>query len=64
VIDERPICEHCNIARSKIVAHILQELIGGQLIDKANVLALCRACDRTFSGFNPPLRRKPGPRSN
>ncbi len=55
---ERPICEHCNSAQSKIVAHIEQPWLGGALIDKSNVLALCAQCDRDYTRSNPPLRRR------
>lgn len=56
---ERPVCEHCNAARSRIVSHIKQPLFGGGLMDRLNVLALCPRCDREFSRSNPVLRRRP-----
>ncbi len=58
VIRERPVCEHCSRRPSKIVAHKLQPLFFGGLMDKSNVLALCIACDRDFTRSNPPLRRR------
>lgn len=59
VLDERPICELCNIGHSRIVAHRVQPMLGGGLMDKSNVLALCEQCDRDFTRSNPPLRRRP-----
>lgn len=63
LLAERPICEHCNTAPSRIVSHVVQPLIGGGLMDKSNVWALCLACDRAFTRLNPPLRRRPSRRS-
>lgn len=58
VLAERPVCEHCNARPSRIVAHRLQPLLWGGLMDKSNVLALCVLCDRDYTGSNPPLRRR------
>jgi len=58
VLAERPICEHCNARPSAIVAHRKQELVGGGLMDKSNVWALCEQCDREYTRSNPPLRRR------
>lgn len=61
---ERPICEHCNSAPSRIIAHKRQPVLGGGLMDKSNVLALCVECDRTYTALNPVIRRRPGKRKN
>lgn len=58
VMAERPVCEHCNTAPSAILSHIVQPLVGGGLMDKSNVLALCPPCDRDYTGRNPPFRRR------
>jgi hypothetical protein len=58
VLQERPVCEHCNSAPSRIVAHREQPMFGAGLMDKSNVLALCVRCDRDFTRSNPPLRRR------
>lgn len=63
ILRDRPICEHCNEAPSTIVAHQVQPLAGGPLIDNDNVLALCVQCDREFTRSHPPLRRRPQPRN-
>jgi hypothetical protein len=55
---ERPICEHCNRAKSVVIAHIRQPLFGGGLMDATNVLALCVQCDADYTRSNPPLRRR------
>lgn len=58
VMAERPICEHCNKRPSERLAHIEQPILGHPLMDRRNVLALCKPCDRDFTRFNPPLRRR------
>lgn len=58
VMGERPLCEHCSTQKSRVLAHIIQPMFGGGLMDKANVLALCVECDRALTRFNPPLRRR------
>lgn len=55
---ERPLCEHCNRAKSEVVAHIVQPLLGGGLLDPLNVLALCKQCDRFYTRTHPALRRR------
>lgn len=55
---ERPVCEHCNTAASEVLAHKVQPMWGGGLMDKSNVLALCRGCDRELTRFAPPMRRR------
>ncbi len=55
---ERPICEHCNTRKTAVVAHKVQPLFGGGLMDRGNVLGLCIQCDRAFTRSNPPLRRR------
>lgn len=62
VLAERPICEGCCEKPSRILAHKIQPLLAGGLMDKSNVLALCIECDRDFTRSNPPLRRRPGQR--
>lgn len=59
VLQDRPICEHCNAAPSTIVSHIVQPSLGAGLMDNRNVLALCQQCDRDFTRSNPPLRQRP-----
>lgn len=56
--DERPICEACCSAPSEIIAHRLQPLLGGGLMDETNVMALCVPCDRDFTRSNPAVRRR------
>lgn len=63
VLLERPLCEHCCRKPSRIVAHLVQPLLGGGLLDKSNVWALCIGCDRAWTRSNPPLRRRPGKRA-
>ena len=63
IILERPVCEHCNRRHSAIIAHIVQPLLGGGLMDDANVLALCVQCDRDFTRSNPPARQRQKRRS-
>lgn len=58
MLAQRPICEHCCTTPSAIIAHRVQPLAGGQLMDQINVMALCVQCDATFTRANPPLRRR------
>lgn len=59
ILAERPVCELCNHRRSGVVAHIIQPLLGGPLMDGHNVLALCTRCDALETARHPPLRRRP-----
>lgn len=56
---ERPICEHCCISPTEVIAHVVQPLLGGGLMDDANVLALCKPCDRLNTRSKPDVRRRP-----
>lgn len=58
ILRERPVCEDCCKAPSLIVAHRVQPLMGGGLMDETNVMALCMRCDRDFTRSNPPVRRR------
>lgn len=60
---ERPVCELCNLAPSQVIAHKVQPMLGAGLMDEANVLALCKPCDRDNTRSNPVLRRRPLKRS-
>lgn len=57
ILRARPVCEGCNIASSTIVAHKLQPILGGELMNPENVLALCGHCDRDYNRTNPVVRR-------
>ena len=63
IIAARPICEHCNVNPSRIVAHKVQPILGGALLHGANVLALCDGCDQDYNRTNPVVRRRPSTRS-
>jgi 5-methylcytosine-specific restriction protein A len=41
---ERPICEHCGVAPSRMVDHIVPLRAGGARLDLANLQALCLPC--------------------
>jgi len=41
---ERPICEHCGVAPSRMVDHIVPLRAGGARLDLANLQALCLTC--------------------
>lgn len=56
---ERPLCEHCCVRATAVIAHKLQPLLGGGLMDDANVLALCVGCDREWTRSHPVVRRRP-----
>lgn len=55
---ERPWCEMCCSRPSAVLAHRVQPLLGGGLMDETNVLALCVLCDRDFTRSNPLVRRR------
>jgi hypothetical protein len=59
VLLDRPVCEDCCSRPARIVAHLVQPSLGGGLMDKGNVKALCVECDREWTRSNPPLRRRP-----
>jgi len=59
----RPVCEDCNLAPSRVVAHLVQPILGGGLTDPDNVKALCYACDRLRDRTTPVIRRRPRKRS-
>ena len=41
---ERPVCEHCGVAPSRMVDHIVPLRAGGARLDLANLQALCLPC--------------------
>ena len=41
-----PVCEHCNRRPSAQLHHVKQPKLGGALMARANVLALCYECHR------------------
>lgn len=41
---ERPLCEHCGVAPSRMVDHIVPLRAGGARLDLANLQALCLTC--------------------
>ena len=41
---ERPICEHCGVAPSRMVDHIVPLRAGGARLDLENLQALCIGC--------------------
>lgn len=44
LLDERPVCERCQSARSVDVHEVLSRARGGSILDEANCRALCRPC--------------------
>lgn len=58
ILVQRPICEGCNVLPSRIVAHLVQPILGGGLMDPANVRCLCKSCDRDYNRSNPVVRRR------
>lgn len=44
VLEERPVCERCDRARSTVVHEIKSRARGGSILDKANCAALCDDC--------------------
>jgi 5-methylcytosine-specific restriction endonuclease McrA len=41
---ERPICEHCGVAPSRMVDHVVPLRAGGARLEVANLQALCNRC--------------------
>ena len=41
---ERPICEHCQVAPSRMVDHIVPLRAGGARLELGNLQALCLSC--------------------
>jgi 5-methylcytosine-specific restriction protein A len=41
---ERPICEHCGVAPSRMVDHIVPLRAGGARLEVGNLQALCLPC--------------------
>lgn len=41
---ERPICQHCGVAPSRMVDHIVPLRAGGARLDVGNLQALCHQC--------------------
>lgn len=44
LLDERPVCERCNAARSTEVHELLSRGRGGSITDPTNCVALCHDC--------------------
>lgn len=49
MLDERPICERCNAARSTEVHELLSRARGGSITDPGNCVCLCSACHSTIT---------------
>lgn len=54
MLDERPICECCNAARSTEVHELLSRARGGSITDHGNCVALCHDCHH-WIGTNPTI---------
>lgn len=52
LLDEYPVCQRCNAARSTDVHEIKSRARGGSILDPVNLACLCRQC-HTFITENP-----------
>ena len=52
MLDEKPVCERCDAARSTDIHEVLSRARGGSILDPENLVALCRQC-HSFITQNP-----------
>ena len=52
MLDEKPVCERCDSARSTDIHEVVSRARGGSILDPANLVALCRQC-HSFITQNP-----------
>ena len=52
MLDEKPVCERCDAARSTDIHEVLSRARGGSILDPSNLVALCRQC-HSFITQNP-----------
>lgn len=52
MLDEKPVCERCDQARSTDIHEVVSRARGGSILDPANLVALCRPC-HSFITQNP-----------
>ena len=52
MLDEKPVCERCDQARSTDIHEVVSRARGGSILDPANLVALCRPC-HSFLTQNP-----------
>jgi len=52
MLDEKPVCERCDAARSTDIHEVLSRARGGSILDPGNLVALCRQC-HSFITQNP-----------
>ena len=52
MLDEKPVCERCDQARSTDIHEVISRARGGSILDPANLVALCRQC-HSFITQNP-----------
>jgi 5-methylcytosine-specific restriction endonuclease McrA len=52
MLEEKPVCERCDAARSTDIHEVVSRARGGSILDPSNLVALCRQC-HSFITQNP-----------
>ena len=59
MLDEKPVCERCDQARSTDIHEVVSRARGGSILDPRNLVALCRWC-HSFITENPAVAEAEG----
>jgi len=59
MLDEKPVCERCDQARSTDIHEVVSRARGGSILDPRNLVALCRGC-HSFITKNPAVAEAEG----
>lgn len=59
ILNAHPVCERCGSQRSSDVHEIVSRARGGSIVDRSNLVALCRQC-HSFITQNPLIAEHEG----